>query len=329
MKRRSIILCLILLLLLTGCGSRESPETGIAAPAAQWENTLYVTDPLTRSVYQYDLQTGEKQVLLEGAVDNLLVDWPRMWLVEGSRRLLCYDFENGKKEEVYRSEQGLDGLLFRYGDGIYFEEWQEEQNADCLRLDPASGEISTFLADSNIYHRYDLAFAGDRLYYTCGFGPAYSVSMEEDEEPRLEDQDHWFTLAAFGGNLYYSKYTGDHPMVTLNIADQTPLTLEDGCDAIQLWGANENTLFLRVGRRRDYRLLAYDGEHDSTVLEDWRKYQLSDTNSEFYFLNRGLVFWCNSDVLAPKATQSDSHYLFLYDLKEQQFRQLDCLANRA
>ncbi len=57
MKRRSIILCLILLLLLTGCGSQESPETGIAAPAAQWENTLYVTDPLTRAVYQYDLQT--------------------------------------------------------------------------------------------------------------------------------------------------------------------------------------------------------------------------------------------------------------------------------
>lgn len=325
-KYITIWISLVLLFFCVACNTSEQSKFQIGSAVAEFEDRIYFSDQQSRSVCCYDTSHKTNEIILESIiVDSLVLDWPRLWMIEDGCRLLKYDIVMNDIETVYESQSGLDGLLFLYEDDIYFEEFSDEQNVDCIQLKSGNSDHVVFIENSNIFHSYSMGFFQDHLYYSSLRGPAYRIAMEYDAKPQLIDTEHWFTIVGTDNTIYYSKYI-DNKMKTLSLNQQESIP-DNNFDFIQVLGNNDCSVFLEVHAEGEKKLLQYDEKNIKTVFNHRDQFLYSDNQSAFYYVDHGVLFWSNKNIIDQSCSKKYDYYIFIYDTTEEVFFLIDAFSN--
>lgn len=293
--------------------------------AVEYGHRIYLTDRQSRTVRCYDLESGAEEILLrEVSVDSLALNYPELWMVEGSRRLCKLDLTTGEVEEVYTGQRELNGLLFLYGNNVYFEEYAEDGNVDCKQLDRATGSCTIFLENSGIEHPFHVAFYDGRLYFTSTGGPAYCVTMDEEEDRKIVDEEDWFTVVGTDSALYCSKYV-DGAMKILQYEPDRAILDDYGYSFLQVRGSVGETLYAEGNMDGKTQLVQVDAQGAAVVFDNCAEYVYSDQPSVFYYLDSGILFWSNRAFPDSGDASEDAYYICFYAFSNGQFQLLATL----
>lgn len=323
--RKFIVLLwsVVLITCLSSCETGKMLEPQIGTAAVEFEGIIYLADEQTSTVRCYDLSDGTQEILLKDvSVESLALDWPELWMVEGSRQLLKLNLSSGKLDTVYTSNGELNGLFFIYGDSVYFEESADDLNVDCKRLNRKTGNCILFLEKSNIYLTFHIAFYKNQLFYTSTGGPVYCITMDGNSKPQMVDADSWFTVVGTDSALYYSKYV-DGTMRTIQYNTETNILSNDEYDFLQVCGRVGDIVFAEANQGGKRTLIQIDSQSTNIVFENCAQFVYSDTPSIFYYLDSGILFWNNKNILDSRDSSNSKYYIFLYDLNTKRYRLLD------
>lgn len=308
---------------LSSCETDKDAEFQIGTAAVEYDGIIYLADEHTGTIRCYDLTAGTQEILLEDvSVDSIVLDWPELWMIEGSSRLLKLNVSSGRLETVYTSDTVLNGLFFLYEDSIYFEESVDYLNVNCKRLNPETGKCTIFLENSNINLSFHISFYKNQLFYTSTGGSVFCVAMDDSSEPQLVDADSWFTIIGTDSALYYSKYVNGI-MQTMQYEAETDLPGNNNYSFFRASGSVGDTLFASVCQDGNNLLLQINSQGTSIVFENCDQFIYSDTPSMFYFLDSGIVFWNNKNLLDFGDVSDAEYYIFLYDYDTESYQILD------